>query len=168
MVPADIPSAPSDVTKPVFFRQNNVPAIPLLALTEEYGLHCREFAPSMDDSAVGVGEKGVMLGISSHVKMGTVLQRLYFHVLVGLGKLQMKDVPGRYGKSMLKIEPATWYIRNLPKPTNMMQRVPNPSTDLPVITPARLRTLLEWIQYYRAVRGVASDEFLSDRNYLDM
>ena len=71
--------------------------------------------------------------------MGTVLQRLYFHVMVGLGKLQMKDVPVRYVKSMLKIGPATWYIRNLPKPTNMMQRVPNPITDL--ITPRRLRTL---------------------------
>ena len=48
----------------------------------------------------------------------------------------------------------------------MMQRVPNPSTDM--ITPSRLLTLLEWIQYYRAVRGVADGEFLSERNYVDV
>lgn len=48
----------------------------------------------------------------------------------------------------------------------MMQRVPNPSTDL--ITPSRLKALLEWIQYYRAVRGVARDEFLSERFYVDV
>ena len=57
--------------------------------------------------------------------MGTVLQRLYSDVMVGLGKLQVKDV-GRYAKSMLRLGPATWYILHLqlPKPDQNMKIQP--------------------------------------------
>ena len=51
-----IPRSVGFTTMEPVFRHNNVPAIPLLALTEEYGLHCREYEERDGSSAtIGAG-----------------------------------------------------------------------------------------------------------------